>query len=121
MQFNNVNADHINSTDFEQLEQKLILTTNSKHVLSINNKIWSLMLEDGRHTIVQIQLGLTKKILQRDYSFEFLHKQTPYAMLTYNFTHKRESIIVLPRNMNLVKGMCNGTRPNYALFQQPFY
>lgn len=44
------------------------------------------------------------------YNLEFLNSLTPQGMPVYNLCLKVGAIVMLLRNMNISKGMCNGTR-----------
>lgn len=100
----------INEHDVEGLSMKIIVTCKNKDALALNNKIIDLL-----PTNVKIYKSADSIITDNPenhntYPIEFLNAQTPSGMPPHILHLKSGGLIMLIRNLNAKKGLCNGTR-----------
>lgn len=105
-----VYGNNINSTDDDQLAQKVILTSKNRDALTLNNQIINLLSGQARTYFSADSVVSDDHENTINFSPEFLHSQTPSGMPPHKLTLKIGTIIMLLRNMNPKKGLCNGTR-----------
>lgn len=103
-------GNSINTKDLEELAMKVIVTTKNKDVLTLNNHILDLLPEQ------KITYNSADSIITDDpenrniYPTEFLNAQIISGMPPHSLHLKPGSIIMLIRNLDPKKGLCNGTR-----------
>ncbi len=100
----------VGSLSIADLAKRVILAPTNKDILAINN------------TIIQSLPGLAQPYYSVDsvvsedptdsmnFPAEFLHQQTPSGMPPHLLLLKVGAIVMLIRNLNSRKGLCNGTR-----------
>ncbi|XP_063781211.1 uncharacterized protein LOC134929546 [Pseudophryne corroboree] len=103
--FNNV--QHMSVDD---LSTRVIVAPTNAHTLDMNRKIIALMA--GNPTIYYSADSVVSEDPNDTLNFplEFLHDQTPSGMPPHVLLLKKGVIIMLLRNLNPKKGLCNGTR-----------
>lgn len=104
-------GDNLQHIAVEELAKRAILAPTNKDTLDINQKIIAQLPGDfqiyySSDSIVSEDPTDTQNYQQP----EFLHDQTPSEMPPHTLSLKPGVIIILLRNLNPRKGLCNGTR-----------
>ena len=92
------------------VSQKVILTTTNEICLQTNKKIIEKVNEDTAIYSSADRVVCDDEEEAANYPIEFLNSITPSGMPPHKLILKPGAIIMLLRNINLKKGLCNGTR-----------
>src|SRR6267154_4747723 len=87
-----------------------ILTPKNTNVDDINEEVLSLLDETIVTYLSTDSIDDSDDKDKENYPIEFLHELTPSGMPVHNMHLKVGSIIMLLRNLNTKRGLCNGTR-----------
>ncbi|XP_065322968.1 ATP-dependent DNA helicase pif1-like [Gordionus sp. m RMFG-2023] len=103
-------GDSIQISDINLFSKKIILTTKNNIALNLNNEIIQKLPGNSKiyFSADSIQTDNPEDLL--NFPIEFLHSQTPSGMPPHILNLKVGTIIMLLRNMNPSRGLCNGTR-----------
>ena len=107
---NTIYGSDINLLSTEQLAERVVLATTNAQVLSMNNTIIEQLHGEARTYLSADSIVSDEEQDFERYSPEFLHQQTPSGMPPHELTLKVGAIIMLLRNMQQLRGLCNGTR-----------
>ena len=100
---------HLNLTT-DDLKKRAILTTTNKDVLNINNRILKEMPgEEKVYKSIDVLVDETED-MSTNFPLEFLNKQNPTGLPPHILNVKVGAVIMLIRNINIKKGLLNGTR-----------
>ena len=99
-----------NVTDPKSLSNTVILTPTNEESLSLNNEVLKKL-----PGVCKVYLSSDKAICDNEeesnnYQVEFLNSITPSGMPPHKLILKCGAIIMLLRNLDINKGLCNGTR-----------
>ncbi|XP_060129913.1 uncharacterized protein LOC132592021 [Zootoca vivipara] len=97
-------------TDVPNLAKKSILCPKNCDVNSINEEVLNIL--EGE-TVTYLSSNSIDDSSEEDiqnYPIEFLNEITPTGMPKHKLNLKKAAIIMLLRNLNTKKGLCNGTR-----------
>ncbi|XP_053566967.1 uncharacterized protein LOC128656828 [Bombina bombina] len=97
-------------SDLHSFSKKAILCTKNCHVYQINEHVLNIL--DGDEKIYLSSDSIDDKTDEdaQNYPIEFLNKLAPSGMPLHKLKIKLGSIIMLLRNLNTKRGLCNGTR-----------
>jgi hypothetical protein len=92
------------------LADSIILTPTNEETLKLNNQVIEMLQGDA-----QIYLSADRACCDSDeeamiYPTEFLNSITPSGMPPHKLILKKNTIIMLVRNLSISRGLCNGTR-----------
>lgn len=93
-----------------QLAERVILATTNKETLEMNEEIISRMPGESRVFFSADSIVTEDPSDISNYPPEFLHAETPSGMPPHKLALKIGVIVMLLRNLNPKKGLCNGTR-----------
>jgi PIF1-like helicase len=100
----------------DELAKRVILAPTNKDILAINNKIIQ-SLPGLPQTYYSVDSIVSEDPTDVDnFPAEFLHEQTPSGMPPHLLLLKVGAIIMLIRNLNSEKGLCNGARVHNCIF-----
>ncbi|XP_063800227.1 uncharacterized protein LOC134968624 [Pseudophryne corroboree] len=94
----------------EDLAKRVIIAPTNAHTLDINRKIIDLLGEHGTIYYSADSVVTEDPNDTLNLPIEFLHSQTPSGMPPHVLLLKKGIIIMLLRNLNPLKGLCNVTR-----------
>ena len=95
------------ASDFQS---RAILTPNNKDSIDINEQIL-LRVPGEVKTYYSADDIITDDEIDRDaYPLEFINSQTPSGCPTHKLNLKVDAVVMLLRNLDLERGLCNGTR-----------
>ncbi|XP_063797542.1 ATP-dependent DNA helicase pif1-like [Pseudophryne corroboree] len=102
--------NHVHDMSQDSLAKRVIVAPTNAHTLDMNRKIIDLI--PGNPTIYYSADSVDTEDPNDTLTFplEFLHNQTPSGMPPHVLLLKKGVIIMLLRNLNPQKGLCNGTR-----------
>ena len=103
-------GDELETANIHELTNQVILTPKNKDAQKINNEIIGLLPGPSRTYASADKVVSENSEDATNYSPEFLHNQTPSGMPPHLLTLKINSIIMLIRNLDARRGLCNGTR-----------
>ncbi|XP_065318549.1 ATP-dependent DNA helicase PIF1-like [Gordionus sp. m RMFG-2023] len=103
-------GDSLLLNNIDYLSSRIILTTKNDIALTLNNTIISKLPSSLRLYYSSDSLVSDHTDESLNYPPEFLHSLTPSGMPPHILSLKVGTIIILLRNMNPTKGLCNGTR-----------
>ena len=89
---------------------KVILCSKNDESLSINNKVLERLTTDTRQYASVDSVKTDNAEERQNYPLEFLHSLTPSGMPQHTLKLKIGAVIMLLRNLDIKKGLCNGTR-----------
>lgn len=101
---------NLNSMSDEELSRRVILVSTNAQALDINREIVSRL--NGDPTIFYSADSVVSEDEndQLNFPVEFLNELTPSGMPPHVLLLKPGAVIMLLRNLNAKKGLCNGTR-----------
>uniref|UniRef100_A0A8C5WCT2 ATP-dependent DNA helicase n=1 Tax=Leptobrachium leishanense TaxID=445787 RepID=A0A8C5WCT2_9ANUR len=103
-------GDHLHPADISTFEKIAILCPKNCDVDNINEEVLSL-LEGESYTYLSTDSIDDESQEDRDnYPIEFLNEMAPSGMPVHKLKLKIGCIIMLLRNLNTKRGLCNGTR-----------
>ena len=97
------------------LEGRLILATTNKEVSMINEMVTNMLPGTGEVFRSADQLENSDDLLR--FNVEYLNSLTPNGFPPHNLLLKPGMPLMLLRNINPMKGLCNGTK---LIFEQAF-
>jgi ATP-dependent DNA helicase PIF1 len=103
-------GNDLTTLSMEEMAKRVILCTKNNETLELNKKIIK-KLPGELHIYYS-----SDKLISEDssdvnnYPDEFLHTLTPSGMAPHALILKKGAIVMLIRNLNPKKGLCNGTR-----------
>jgi ATP-dependent DNA helicase PIF1 len=103
-------GDNLQTLSVEQISKRIILAPTNAHTLQMNREIIGLLPGDPHIYYSADSVVSEDPNDALNYPTEFLHDQTPSGMPPHVLLLKKGVIIMLLRNLNPKKGMCNGTR-----------
>lgn len=103
-------GNDINKLTTTQFAERILLAAKNKDALMLNNQIIERLI--GIMKIYKSADSIVSDNLQDavNYPQEFINSQTPSGMLPHELKLKVGTIVMLIRNLNPKKGLCNGTR-----------
>ena len=93
-----------------ELADTVILTPTNEHALKVNAAIINKMPGSSKIYLSTDQAICDVEAEAENYPMEFLHSITPSGMPQHVLSLKPGAIVMLLRNLNIKKGLCNGTR-----------
>jgi ATP-dependent DNA helicase PIF1 len=103
-------TENLASLTLDELSQRVILCPKNAEALDLNNEIIR-KLPGKSHIYYSADVVVSDDPSdERNYPAEFLHTLTFSGMPPHQLTLKKGSIVMLLRNLNPKKGLCNGTR-----------
>lgn len=103
-------TEAIATMQVEQLAERVILAPTNKKTLELNMKIIC-KLEGNPRVCYSVDSIISEDNNDvQNYPAEFLHEQTPSGMPPHKLVLKKGVIVMLLRNLNPKRGLCNGTR-----------
>ena len=89
----------------------VILTPTNEKALDLNNKVLTKKVPGEVKVYLSADKAVCDDEIEADnYPIEFLNSLTPSGMPPHRLLLKRGAIIMLLRNLNITRGLCNGTR-----------
>jgi len=103
-------SNHIQQMSVDDLSKRVIVAPTNARTLEMNRKIIGILA--GEPTIYYSADSAVSEDPNDaiNYPVEFLNDQTPSGMPPHALILKKGAIIMLLRNLNPKKGLCNGTR-----------
>jgi ATP-dependent DNA helicase PIF1 len=100
----------ITDLSFDELKNRVILSPKNVDILEMNRKIIDSL--EGQLKIYLSSDSVVSEDIsdEMNYPVEILNEMTPSGMPPHVLVLKPDSIIMLLRNLNPRKGLCNGTR-----------
>lgn len=102
--------NNIQEMTAEELSRRVIVAPTNSQTLEMNQKIISMISGNEKIYFSADSVVTEDPTDTLNFPAEFLHEQTPSGMPPHQLTLKKGVIIMLLRNLNPKKGMCNGTR-----------
>ena len=102
--------DNIQQMSIDDLSKRVIVAPTNAETLEMNRKIISLIPGDSEIYYSADSAVTDDPNDTLNFPVEFLNEQTPYGMPPHVLLLKNGVIIMLLRNLNPEKGLCNGTR-----------
>ncbi|UYV73007.1 hypothetical protein LAZ67_10001499 [Cordylochernes scorpioides] len=103
-------GDKLLPSDFEQYTDKAILCPRNVDVDDINNRVLDILEGDSITYFSSDSIDDATPEDNESYPPEFLNSLNPSGMPLHKLKLKVGSIIILLRNLNTKRGLCNGTR-----------
>lgn len=94
----------------EQFSQRAILCPTNDEVDNINEKILEILEGEAKTYISSDSLVTDEDSDRNDYPVEFLNSLKPSGSAPHELNLKKGALIMLLRNLNTKRGLCNGTR-----------
>lgn len=103
-------AVQLRNMSFDELAKRVIVAPTNAQTLDMNRQIIAQL--EGEATIYYSADSVDSEDPNDaiDFPPEFLHDQTPSGMPPHVLLLKKDVVIMLLRNLNPKKGLCNGTR-----------
>lgn len=103
-------GEKLNSSTVEKYSKSAILCPRNNDVCQINEEVLNL-LEGERSTYLSIDTVECDSIAEREnYTVEFLNSLSTSGMPPHKLNLKVGAIVMLLRNLNTRRGLCNSTR-----------
>lgn len=99
-----------NVTDPKMLSNTVILTSTNDNSLAVNNEVLKKLPGQCKVFLSSDQAVCDNEEESNNYQVEFLNSLTPSGMPPHKLMLKCGAIIMLLRNLDINKGLCNGTR-----------
>ncbi|UYV73006.1 hypothetical protein LAZ67_10001495 [Cordylochernes scorpioides] len=112
-------GDKLLPSDFEQYTDKAILCPRNVDVDDINNRVLDILEGDSITYFSSDSIDDATPEDNEGYPPEFLNSLNPSGMPLHKLKLKVGAIIMLLRNLNTKRGLCNGTR--LVPIQMPFH
>jgi len=103
-------GDHIKLNDASKFAKMAILCPKNSDVDNVNEEVLKLLEGDSSTYLSSDSIDDENEEDRQNYPAEFLHSLTPSGMPVHNLSLKKGCIIMLLRNLNTKRGLCNGTR-----------
>jgi hypothetical protein len=97
-------------TSREELASTVILAPTNEHTLRLNLEVLDILPGNARLYLSADRACCDSEEEEAMYPIEFLNSITPTGMPPHRLVLKEGSIIMLLRNLDIRKGLCNGTR-----------
>ena len=94
----------------ESLSSSVILCPTNEDTFEMNTKVMNKLEGESKTYISLDEIECDKEEEVDHFPLEFVHKQTPSGLPPHELTLKIGAIVMLIRNINPSKGLCNGTR-----------
>src|SRR6267154_365002 len=107
---NEIFGDSLSGQDIDKYSKIAILSPKNTDVDDINEQVLSLLDETIVTYLSADSIDDSDDKDKENYPIEFLNELTPSGMPVHNMHLKVGSIIMLLRNLNTKRGLCNGTR-----------
>ena len=111
-------GDHLSPDTIESFSKMAILCPKNTNVDQINEEVLDLLEGDSVEYLSRDTIKDKAGEDSENYPVEFLNEQTPSGMPLSKLRLKIGSIIILLRNLNTKRGLCNGTRLIVKDFKQ---
>ncbi|XP_053149050.1 LOW QUALITY PROTEIN: uncharacterized protein LOC128343641 [Hemicordylus capensis] len=105
-----ISREKIQVQNIQHIAKRSILCPKNSDVDSINDQVLRILEGEPITYLSSDSIDDTTEEDAKNYPAEFLHDQTPTGMPKHTLTLKEGVIIMLLRNLNTKKGLCNGTR-----------
>ncbi len=109
-------GENINQLTPDELASRAVLCPKNEDTLQLNDKILSML--DGNTTTyfsVDLVSDCESEEERSQYPLEFLNSLTPMGMAPHSLKLKKGCCVMLLRNLNPKRGLCNGTRLAYSM------
>lgn len=103
-------GESINMDDVEEISNKAILAVTNSDAAVINNKILSVMSGEIKYYYSIDKAESDFEDVSMMYPDEFLNSLNPSGLPPSVLKLKKNSVVMLIRNLNYKDGLCNGTR-----------
>ncbi|XP_053164882.1 uncharacterized protein LOC128350484 [Hemicordylus capensis] len=103
-------GEKIQVQNIPNLAKRSILCPKNSDVDSLNDQVLHILEGEPITYLSSDSIDDTTEEDTKNYPAEFLHDQTPAGMPKHTLILKEGAIIMLLRNLNTKKGLCNGTR-----------
>jgi hypothetical protein len=103
-------GETINPEEAESMAQKAILCPKNENVDQINREVLDILQGEVKVYFSSDSVEDGNDEDNNSYPIEFLHSLTPSGMPSHELRLKKGAIIMLLRNLNTKRGLCNGTR-----------
>ena len=103
-------GERLLARDAEEFANKAILCPTNADVDLINSQVLHLLEGEPRTYLSSDSIDDCTPDDENNYPVEFLHQLAPSVMPLHQLTIKVGAIIILLRNLNTKRGLCNGTR-----------
>lgn len=103
-------GERIPVADVSKITKKCILCPKNSDVDSINEEVLNILEGDTVTFLSSNSIDDSTEEDLQNYPVEFLNELTPTGMPRHKLNLKKGAIIMLLRNINTKKGLCNGTR-----------
>jgi PIF1-like helicase len=107
---NEIFGDSPQHLSIDDISKRVVLSTTNKEVLEINRNIIEKINGQGRVYYSSDSVVSEDPNDVNIYPAEFLHTQTPSGVPPHVLLLKPGTVVMLIRNLNPKKGLCNGTR-----------
>lgn len=103
-------GQNLNQMSSQDLSNRIILAPTNKKTMEMNNLIISKLMGESKTYYSSDSIISEDPNDVINYPPEFLHELTPSGMPPHKLLLKKGVIIMLLRNLNSKKGLCNGSR-----------
>ncbi|XP_021953692.1 ATP-dependent DNA helicase PIF1-like [Folsomia candida] len=103
-------GDSLNATSVEAFIKTAILCPTNNDVDKINDQILKILEGESKTYLSCDSLMSEQAEDHNDYNMEFLNSLSPSGLPPHELSLKKGAIVMLLRNLNTKRGLCNGTR-----------
>ena len=103
-------GDNIQENMIESISKRAILCPKNVDVDKINNEIISKIEGDSRTYLSYDQVVTDDEEVRNNFQTEFLNTLSLSGLPSHKLTLKKGTVVMLLRNLNTKRGLCNGTR-----------